>query len=146
MEVPLTTDVRAHTGSGGIQISGITGHVNGESGSGRIGTSDIDGEVFVKSQSGGIYMNKSKGRVVAQNSSGAIEAIDVAGPIDSTTGSGAIRLTQLQPAVIRARARSGAIKANLAPGAGYDFLARSESGKIFIPGITATQQGKASIT
>jgi hypothetical protein len=143
IEVPPTTDVRARTGSGGIQISGITGHVDGESGSGRISTSDIDGEVSVKSQSGGIYINKSKGRVVAQNSSGAIEAIDVAGPIDATTGSGAIRLTQVQPAAIRARARSGAIKVNLAPGAGYDFLARSESGKIYIPGITTTQQGES---
>ena len=49
--------------------------------------------------------------------------------------SGAIRLSHVQPAVTRAHARSGAIKVTLAPGAGYDFLAQSESGKIFVSGL-----------
>jgi hypothetical protein len=141
IEVPRTTIVRARTRSGGIEISGIVGRVDGESGSGRIVTSDINGDVFLKSQSGGILVSKSQGRVVAHNGSGAIEATDVAGPIDAMTASGAIRLSQVQPAAIRAHAKSGAIKVTLAPGAGYDFLAQSESGKIFVSGMT-TQQGK----
>ena len=79
--------------------------------------------------------------MVAHNGSGAIEATDLAGAIDVMTGSGAIHLSQVQPAAIRARARSGAIKVTLVPGAGYDFLTRSESGKISVSGTTTQQVG-----
>ena len=76
-----------------------------------------------------------RGRVMAHNGSGAIEATDGAGPIDAMPASGAIRLSHVQPAVTRAHARSGAIKVTLASGAGHDFLAQSESGKIFVSGL-----------
>ena len=69
---------------------------------------------------------------MAHNGSGAIEATDGAGPINAMPASGAIRLSHVQPAVTRAHAMSGAIKVTLASGAGHDFLAQSESGKIFV--------------
>ena len=141
IEVPPTTVVRARTGSGGIQISGIAGRVDGESRSGRIVISDINGDVSAKTHSGGILISKSQGRVVAQNGSGTIEATDVSGGIDATTGSGAIVLSQIQPAPIRAHATSGAIKVSLVPGAGYDFLARSESGKVSISEMKGKNPG-----
>ena len=132
IEVPRSTVVRARTGSGGIQISGIDGRIDAESRSGRIVISESNGDVSAKTRSGGILVSKSQGRVVAHNGSGGIEGTDVAGPIDAMTESGAIRLSQIKPAEVRAHSRSGAINVTLVRGGGYDFLARSESGKIFI--------------
>jgi hypothetical protein len=143
IEVPRTTVVRARTGSGGIHISGTAGRVDGETRTGRIVISGIDGDVSATTRSGGIFVSNSQGQVVARNGSGTIEATGVAGGIDATTSSGAIRLSQTQPAPIRAHAGSGAINVTLVPGSGYDYLARSESGKILISGMKA-QSGKSS--
>jgi hypothetical protein len=135
VQVPHATAVRALTSSGGIEVSGLQADVHGESRSGRIIVADIKGNVTAKTQSGGIAVRSCQGRVQVHNGSGAVEVTDLAGPIEATTGSGAIRLSQRQPAPIRARARSGAIKVRVAAGAGYDYLARSEKGEIFIANV-----------
>ena len=135
IEVPRATMVRARTGSGGIRIEGIHGSIEGQSRSGRIEITDTKGDVSVKTQSAGIFIVNVQGCVVVHDESGTIEASNVAGEIHATNGSGAIRLSQTTPALVRAHARSGAIKVKLVPQAAYTVVARSQSGKVFVPGI-----------
>jgi hypothetical protein len=138
VQVPLATALRARTSSGGIEVSGLQGSVHGESRSGRIVVADIKGDVTAKTQSGGVVVSSCHGRTEVHNGSGSAEVNHATGPIAVTTGSGAIRLSQIKPASIRARARSGAIKVKLASNAGYNYLVRSEKGKISVADAQGT--------
>lgn len=135
VQVPRATVVRARTSSGGIEVSGLEGSTHTESSSGRIEVAEVTGDVTAKAQSGSVVVTSCRGRVELHNGSGRIEVTDAAGAIEATTGSGAIQITQIAAAPIRARARSGAIKVRLVPSAGYDYLARSEKGKIIVADI-----------
>jgi hypothetical protein len=140
VQVPRATVVRARTSSGGIEVSGLDGAIHGESRSGRIVIADITGDVTAKAQSGGIVVSRCRGRVEVHNGSGGAEVNDAVGAVEATAGSGAIRISQTEPAPIRARARSGAIKVKLAPATGYNYLARSENGKMSVAEVGSMKE------
>jgi DUF4097 and DUF4098 domain-containing protein YvlB len=146
----ISGEIRAVTHSGGIEIhragasvfalndsGGIlvedARQVTSQTGSGRIEIAGIVGEVRATAHSGSIVVHKVDGPVFARNGSGHIEAAGIAGAIDVQTGSGAIRLTQTQPAPVRARADSGAIHVKLASQDDCAILAQSHSGNVSIP-------------
>ncbi len=119
--------------SGGIQLLSIRGSVEAETTSGRTEASDVSGEIRSSTHSGSISIDNATGAVVAHNTSGSIDAFQLSGSVHAETNSGAIRISQISPAPIRALARSGAIKVELARGGGYLLDAQSKSGKVSGP-------------
>lgn len=105
IELPVGTNIRAQTVSGGIRIVGVTGSVATETISGRTEINDAGGSITAESRSGAILM------------------------------------TQLAPADIRARTRSGRIEATLAKQGGYRIDARTDSGKISGSATSDRRQG-----
>ncbi|WP_321476643.1 DUF4097 family beta strand repeat-containing protein [uncultured Paludibaculum sp.] len=126
----------ARTTSGGIQVVDAGATVDVETGSGRTELSQIRGGVRARTQSGSIRIDNVDGAVVATNHSGSIDVLQVSGSVQAETGSGAIQISQLRPAAITARARSGALKVELAKGQGYTLDAQSNSGKVSGPATT----------
>ena len=122
--------VSVRNGSGALQLYSIHGAVDAETTSGRTEISDVSGDIRATTHSGSIRINKAKGAVEAHNTSGSIDALQLSGSVHAETTSGAIRISQVIPAPIRALARSGAIKVELASGGGYLIDAQSNSGKV----------------
>lgn len=152
----ISGPVAATTGSGRTEISNVASEIRVNGGSGAVTIRNAGAQVFVRTQSGGVDLASVRGAVEVDTSSGRTEMTDVAGGVRSTatsasitalqiggsvhaqTHSGAIRITQTNPAAIRAISGSGAIKVTLAAGGGYQLDAQSGSGKVFGPsGVTS---------
>src|SRR5581483_4222786 len=136
IETPADTDLRARADSGGIRAKGILGHVNCKTDSGGIEVEDVGSNVHAQADSGGIHINNVKGLVFARVDSGGIDATQITGAVDAEADSGHIRISQTSPGLIHAKADSGGVSVKLAPGAGYDINAESESGHITVPEMT----------
>ncbi len=133
-------DVFVRSQSGGIELSSIQGAVEAETTSGRTEIRDVSGELRATTNSGSISIDRAKGAVVAHNGSGSINALQVGGSVHAETKSGAIRISQLNPAPIRALAESGAIRVTLASSGGYLIDAQSGSGKISGPAAITSRR------
>ena len=133
---PSGTEVRALADSGNIRIEGIDGPVECETDSGEINISKIGCDVRASSDSGSIHIRGVKGAVDARANSGHIEALEVAGTIDATSDSGDIRVSQTLVRPICAKADSGRIRVQLAPGGGYCVRARTDHGRVDLPVLT----------
>jgi hypothetical protein len=138
IEVPSETQLRARADSGGIHVEGIRGPVDCKTDSGGVEIRDAGAEVHAAADSGGIHIHNVKGAVYARADSGGVEAMDIAGGIDAQTDSGSVRVGQTQPASIRAKADSGGIIVRLAPGAGYNVSAETDSGSVSVPEMTVS--------
>ncbi|HXE08810.1 MAG TPA: DUF4097 family beta strand repeat-containing protein [Acidobacteriaceae bacterium] len=89
---PKSTALTAHTGSGGIEVSGLSGSVSANSGSGSLHLSLLNStDVRTRTGSGGIHIEGATGALHASTGSGSI---DIAGSVNSdwnlSTGSGGI--------------------------------------------------------
>jgi Putative adhesin len=138
IETPSDTQLRARADSGGIRIRGISGRVDCKTDSGGIEIQDAGSDVHAEADSGGVHVSNVKGSVFARVDSGGIDATDVAGALDVQADSGHIRVSQTRPAPIHAKADSGGVSTKLAPGAGYDISAETESGQISVPEMTVS--------
>jgi DUF4097 and DUF4098 domain-containing protein YvlB len=138
IETPAETQLRARADSGGIQVEGIRGPVDCKTDSGGVDIRDIQAEVHAAADSGGIHVHNVKGALYARADSGGIQAMDIAGAIDAQTDSGSVRLSQTQAASIRAKADSGGVTVRLAPGAGYEVSAETDSGTVSVPEMTVS--------
>lgn len=154
----ISGPVAATTGSGRTEISNVASEIRVNGGSGAVTIRNAGARVFVRTQSGGVDLAGVRGAVEAETSSGRTEMTDVAGGVRSTTTSGsitalqiggsvhaqtnsaAIRISQTNPAPIRAISGSGAIKVTLAAGGGYQLDAQSGSGKVFGPSSIASHR------
>ena len=140
IEAPADTRLRARADSGGIEVSGMRDSINCKTDSGGIEIRDAGSEVHAEADSGGIHITNVKGSVFARADSGGIEAINVGGALDVQSDAGHMRLSQAAPARIRASANSGGIEVTLAPGAGYDIDAQTDSGGLSVPEMTVSSR------
>lgn len=108
--VPTSTQLRASSGSGSQNISGISGSLEAGSGSGSLKIYNIGSSVRAHTGSGSIEINGAKGNVNARTGSGSIHATDVAGGFDGETGSGHLALEQSGPGSVRAETGSGGLE------------------------------------
>ncbi len=138
IETPADTELRARADSGGIEVRGIEGRIDCRADSGGIQIQDAGSDVHAQADSGGVRINNAKGAVFARVDSGGIDASEVAGALDVQADSSHITLSQTIAAPIRAKSDSGGIRVRLAPGAGYDVDAESESGNISVPEMTVS--------
>jgi DUF4097 and DUF4098 domain-containing protein YvlB len=110
IEVPASTQLRATSGSGSENISGLAGPVEANAGSGSLKISSIGSGIRAHTGSGSIDINAAKGSVYARTGSGSIHATDVAGGFDGETGSGHLVLDQSAPGSVRAETGSGGLE------------------------------------
>jgi DUF4097 and DUF4098 domain-containing protein YvlB len=89
--VPANTNVKAETGSGGVEIGDLNGPVDAHSGSGGITIGRIGGPVVTSTGSGGITVTGAAS-LSAKSGSGSIRATAVGGPATATSGSGGVRI------------------------------------------------------
>jgi hypothetical protein len=146
---PNATTLKAHTGSGGIEIGGIQGTVtatsgsgsihvdnigpapNIETGSGRIEATNVHGAAYVHTGSGSIQLSlAAPGDVNAHTGSGSIHIDGVSGSLRASTGSGSIQAGGNPTSEWRAESGSGSIRLQLAPGARFNLNASTGSGSI----------------
>ncbi len=126
IETPRTTEVHAHTASGGIRLDGMDGPANTETSSGRTEISNVASEVRVASHSGAIVIRGAGGAVSARNESGGIQIASVHGPVEAQTTSGRTEISDVSGDV-RSITHSGSISIDNAKGT---VTAHNTSGSI----------------
>ncbi len=131
--VPAETEVRAHTGSGSMEISDIQGPATLQTGSGRISAHRIHDVTEAKTGSGSIDLGDIASRASAETGSGGIDLSHIGGEIRATTGSGSIRMDRT-PEKIVTHTGSGTVTIS---GAQKDLRASTGSGSIHIEGNPA---------
>jgi len=110
--VPASSAVEAHSGSGNVEVAGVSSGVQAQTGSGDIRLRDLGGRQQAHTGSGNIRAENVSAPFDAQTGSGDIEAsFTGSGDIDVHTGSGTIRLKGVQGGV-HAQTGSGDIEAN----------------------------------
>jgi DUF4097 and DUF4098 domain-containing protein YvlB len=146
---PRATTLKAHTGSGGIEIGGIAGTVNAgagsgsihvdnvgpaeriETGSGRIQATNVHGPANVQTGSGNIELSLSApGDVRAQTGSGSIHIDGVSGGLRAGSGSGSIEVSGDPTSEWRTQSGSGSIRLQTPPNAHFNLNAETGSGSI----------------
>jgi len=109
--VPASTAVQAHSGSGNVDVSGVSSGVQAQTGSGDIRLRDLGGSQNARTGSGNIRAENVGAPFTAQTGSGDIEAsLTGSGDVDVHTGSGTIQVRGIKGGV-RGRTGSGNIEA-----------------------------------
>jgi DUF4097 and DUF4098 domain-containing protein YvlB len=95
--VPASTAVEAHSGSGNVEVAGVSSGVQAQTGSGDIRLRDLGGRQHAHTGSGNIRAENVSAPFDAQTGSGDIEAgLTGSGDVDVHTGSGTIRVKALK--------------------------------------------------
>ena len=126
IEVPPSTEVRVATGSGDLNVGGISGPVTATTGSGDVQMSEIQGDVHATAGSGDMRMEAIQGSVELTAGSGDVEMKSVGGRVRVKTGSGDITLSAPGNAVSLSNG-SGDIRVT---GASSDLRIRTGSGTV----------------
>jgi len=128
--VPEETSVRASSGSGRIEVSGLRGPVRLESASGGLRLLDVSGDAETRSSSGSQQLTNIGGSARTRANSGSLTLENVRGEVRVEAGSG--RVTIAHPgARVYAETRSGEIRVDDAPS---DVHAEAGSGSINVSG------------
>jgi len=150
VETPADTEVKAKTGSGGVQVSDVKEAVTASTGSGSVDVENAGDDVSLTVGSGSARAAHLGGNLTFQCGSGAVDFDDVREEIRGTAGSGDIRIDQPRGRVT-VRTGSGGIRVN---GAAQDLRANTSSGNIVVSGKPApeafwdlgTSSGRLEIT
>ena len=126
--VPASTAVEAHSGSGNVEVAGVTSGVQAITGSGDIRLRDLGGRQQAHTGSGNIRAENVAAPFRAQTGSGDIEAsLTGSGDVDAHTGSGTIHVRGINGGV-QAHTGSGNIETDGTVGGPWQL--RSGSGNI----------------
>lgn len=88
----LTVELHASSGSGNIELTDILGNTRVNTGSGNIELDNLEGDVDANTGSGSIRLNRIKGDAGLNTGSGNIRGRDVEGALSMNTGSGNIEM------------------------------------------------------
>lgn len=112
LTVPADTEVRAHSGSGGIHVEGVRSGADVNTGSGDIQLRDIGARVKASTGSGEIRAENIAAPFTGRTGSGDIETqLTGSGDVDVQSGSGGVRLRGIKGG-LRVRTGSGDIEAD----------------------------------
>lgn len=128
--VPSATALKAHSGSGSLEIGGIQGVVNAGSGSGDVKVDNIGANARLDTGSGSIHASNVHGAAGLETGSGSLDLeLSGAGDVKAQTGSGSIHIRGLNGA-LRAGTGSGSLEVNGNPTA--EWRLETGSGSIHI--------------
>jgi DUF4097 and DUF4098 domain-containing protein YvlB len=137
---PRSTTVKARSGSGSVEISGIDGTVDAEAGSGNVHATGIRGASSLETGSGNIDLSLAgPGDVRATTGSGSIRIEGLAGSLRATVGSGSINVTGNPTSEWRLTTGSGSIHLQIPPSARFNLNAETGSGGVHLDRPIATQ-------
>jgi len=128
---PVETRLRASSGSGEQEVSGLRGPVEASSGSGNLRLTNIGDMVRASTGSGRISVEGAKGSMRASTGSGEIVANGVAGGLHASTGSGSVTLRQTASGDVEVSTGSGTLRLEGVHGA---VRAQTASGNILVEG------------
>jgi len=147
--LPANSTVRCSSGSGSLNVDGVSASLKARTGSGSVHISRSGGDIRAGTGSGDISITGASGRLHASTGSGSIEVIgsqltnadvstgsgsirvdSIRGGLRAHTGSGSIRASGAVTSAWEASSGSGSISITLSPGPGFDVDARSSSGTI----------------
>lgn len=127
---PASTTLKAHAGSGSLEIGGIQGAVVAGSGSGEIQVDNVGGNSRFQTGSGSIHATNIHGAAYAETGSGHIDlTLNAAGDVQAHTGSGGMDLQGINGG-LRATTGSGSIQVHGNPTA--EWRVESGSGSIHL--------------
>ncbi|GAC1416672.1 MAG: DUF4097 family beta strand repeat-containing protein [Acidobacteriaceae bacterium] len=146
---PASTSLKAHSGSGSIEIGGIQGVVTAgsgsgsvkvdnvggnsrfETGSGSIRATSVHGAAYAETGSGHINLTlTAPGDVQAHTGSGSMELEGITGGLRATTGSGTIDVQGNPTAEWRLETGSGGVHLKLDSNAHFNLNASTGSGGV----------------
>jgi DUF4097 and DUF4098 domain-containing protein YvlB len=108
--LPKATTLKAGTGSGGIEVTGIDGAVSASTGSGSIQANGVGANSKLTTGSGSIHASNVRGAANLHTGSGNLElSLTAAGDVRAQTGSGSIHIDGLSGG-LQAGAGSGSIE------------------------------------
>jgi hypothetical protein len=110
---PAGTDLDAHTGSGSIDVEGLSGDVKLDTGSGSVDARDLSGDLEVDTGSGSVDLIDVTGEIDVHTGSGSIEVQGGTGLVRLDTGSGSIEYQGTPEGDCRFETGSGRIRLTL---------------------------------
>jgi DUF4097 and DUF4098 domain-containing protein YvlB len=128
--VPPDTEIRAMSGSGDVQVSGIKGPANFIGGSGTITASNVAGDVHVTAGSGDIRLSEIHGQAEVTAGSGDIQLAEIHSDVRAQAGSGEIKITKPIGSV---EANTGSGSVSLI-GISGDLRVHTSSGEVSVEG------------
>lgn len=90
VSVPRTTNVRARTGDGAIDVERVTGRLELRSGDGSIRASEISGDVTVDTGDGAVTVTDAEGSIAVDTGDGSISVSGRLGVVKLHTGDGSV--------------------------------------------------------
>ena len=133
LEVPVTSTVKAASGSGDQRVAGIAGPLEVSTGSGDIALRDIGAAVAARAGSGDIEAEGIAGAFTAKTGSGDIDFRGAAaGDVDISTGSGRTTLRAVDGAA-RVHTGSGGIRLAGTPREVWELAAGSGGIRVDLP-------------
>jgi len=133
IETPADTQVTAKSGSGEVDIVGLTQAVKVTLGSGTARVDDVRDNVTISLGSGGIHVTRIQGGVSFTSGSGTVTFIDIREEVRGSTGSGKIEVDRAHGRV-NVRTGSGPIHVSEVS---EDVRAATGSGNIEVRGNPA---------
>jgi DUF4097 and DUF4098 domain-containing protein YvlB len=131
LTVPANTRLRADSGSGNIDGTGLRAGVEANTGSGSIRLVEVGAEVRAQTGSGEIEITqKGSGDVRASTGSGSIRASGVSGAMRASTGSGSISVEGKLSGPWELETGSGSITVQLPTVAAFELDAHTGSGEV----------------
>lgn len=128
-QVPDNTEISFNTGSGDLDVSGITSEVSVNSGSGDLNFRNFKGEASGNTGSGDIEFENVEGELRMNTGSGDVEGDNVSGYLSVNTGSGEVEFKNLTLTNdTQFNAGSGDVEISLAAPLDYDIFLNSGSG------------------
>lgn len=127
--IPDNTEISFNTGSGDLDVLGITSEVSVNSGSGDLNFSNFKGEANGNTGSGDINFENVEGELNMNTGSGDVEGDNVSGYLSVNTGSGEVEFKNLTLTNdSQFNAGSGDVEISLAAALDYDIFLNSGSG------------------
>ncbi len=147
--VPAATNLRANTGSGNTQVSGLSSPTKVNTGSGDVTLSNLSGETRANTGSGNINAENIKavfhgetgsgdihvrgtgtGDVFVSTGSGNISVDDMKGTLRARTGSGDVTVAGVATSSWDVQTGSGNVNLRLPSNAAFELNAETSSGSI----------------
>jgi hypothetical protein len=175
LHVPSDVPVKALSEVGGVQLTGLSGHLGADTSQGTIRLIDLRGQIDANAQQGDIYLSGGTGSLTATTDQGNITLAGFSGPVTARSSEGNIAahlsspratLTTQQgtvdvvfwtvPGQVFASSQQGAVIIRVPSSAVYQVIASTQLGStsVTVPRAASsrhvirasTQQGSVTVT
>jgi hypothetical protein len=130
VEVPAGVAVTAQSGSGQVQVDGMSGAVDVTSTSGSLNLSNLSGPVQAQTSSGSMTLSNVVGGLRATTTSGSISGTQLQHVQQVQTSSGSVSLESVFADATKITSSSGSVHLKLLPGTAVQLDVHSNGGSV----------------